>query len=104
MDDTVTTGGKDFADNESEPENLIRVDFRNGISHEISSSWETGNRSAMDLENEIERLRMVAKRHNSVLRTLYGIVTDLMTSMDSRIENLEQNLEPNFGAMDTGIS
>jgi len=99
MDDTVKTGGKGSNFSEGEPENLIHVDFRRGRL-DAPGSQEFMSSPGISMEDEIDRLKLVAKRHNSVLRTLYGIITDLMTSMDSRIENLEKYLE----TVDTGVS
>lgn len=39
--------------------------------------------------DEIDRLKLVAKRHNSVLRSLYGMIEGFVGDFESRLTALE---------------
>lgn len=67
------------------PENVINVDFESFDSKE-----------QLDLESddsEIDILKKVVKRHNTVLKMLYGMIEDVVVEFEKRVCVLEKAME-----------
>jgi hypothetical protein len=67
------------------PENIINVDFKSIYNEDFQDTFSSEG-------EDLEVIKKVVRRHNTVLKMLYSLIEDIVKDFESRVSSLENKI------------